>query len=244
MLARRILITFVSGVIATASLAGNLSQVRQQINDSYQYDFIDLRQELDIMRFNLRGVRPSEPDFVLPNDGLDYLRQHPLLSLEGEQFKPTLIEHQTTPQRQHERFALSYLGIPLRGSDIRIHRSLDGLDGPIHSVNGQSIQPSPLLVSFSSQWQSDASLNEALLTEEELIGIVARQLELPASNLRVNSSLLEWTNSSPHLLHSIDLTIAGGNARIHVELNPLTGELVRLDNRIHLHKPLAIWERQ
>ena len=229
------LILVVTVMVALKSQANDLKATQQRLSETYRYDFMDVREQYQLTRFNLRGIKPLNGNQVSELSGVNFLREFPALGQETALFQLAEISTTRRQNQVHEQYAITYLGIPVRGSDIRVHRTHSGL---LNSINGQSVTIAPLLTRFASQWGSEAELNRSRVSEQQLLAYASSELDIPTAYMTVKRSQIEWVNEAPNLRQSMDITVGGSNFRVLLEFDAMTGALLKVDNRVHLHQPV------
>ena len=230
-----VLILVVAVTVAHKSLANELKATQQRLSETYRYDFMDVREQYQLTRFNLRGIKSLDDNHVSGLSGVNFLREFPALGQETVLFQLSEISTIHRQNQVHEQYATTYLGIPVRGSDIRIHRTRSGL---LNSINGQSVAIDPLLTRFASQWGSEAELTGSRVSEQQLLAYASSELDIPTTYMSVKRSQIEWVNEAPNLRQSMDITVGGSNLRVLLEFDAITGALLKVDNRVHLHQPV------
>ncbi|RMA82423.1 hypothetical protein DFR27_0372 [Umboniibacter marinipuniceus] len=221
--------------MSQGGLANDFKTIQQQLSEAYRFDFLDVREQYQLTRFNLRGIQPRALSDQADFSGVDFLRQFPSLSQETPLFQLSELSTTHHQDRIHQQYATTHLSIPVRGSDIRIHRDSSGRLG---SINGQSVAISPRLAGFASQWGSEAELDQSRVSAPQLLSYAAAELDIPSRFMTVTRSQTEWVNEAPNLRQTFDVTVGGNNMRVLLEFDAITGDLLKVDNRIHLHQPV------
>jgi len=148
-----------------------------------------------------------------------------------------LVETRESQFARHHRFTLIHKGLPIRGTDYRVHVASDGT---VSSFNGQRPDNFDLLKLYTARFFDDAELAASLIQQDAALELAKTALKGHAFNRKVDGfqvlrSSLELSVVAPHARYTFDLSQPRGMQRFVVELDAVSGEVIQVHDRIRAH---------